>query len=69
VIKLVDLDAVMDTLIKISKEKYLLLKKVYKFTVDQKKVIEEVDVTSLNDIIDKKQAEIRANFKMFYKKD
>lgn len=58
VIILVDLDSVMDTLIEISKEKSVMLERVYKLTMEQKEVIEEMDIASLNNVIDKKQAEI-----------
>ena len=60
VIILVDLDAVMNTLIEISKEKLLELDKIYNLTVKQQEIIELEDIDGLNELIDKKQAEIAA---------
>lgn len=55
---MVDLDAVMNTLIEISKEKLLGLEKIYNLTIKQKEIIELEDIDGLNELIDKKQAEI-----------
>ena len=55
---MVDVEAVMENLIEISKTKSDKLNEVYSLTVEQSRVIAKEDIEGLNDLIDKKQVVI-----------
>lgn len=55
---MVDVEAVMENLIEISKNKSEILNEVYFLTVEQSRVIAKEDIEGLNDLIDKKQVVI-----------
>jgi len=51
----IDVEAVMENLIEISKNKSDILNDIYMITVEQSRVIAKEDIEGLNDLIDKKQ--------------
>jgi len=55
VVKVIDVEEVMENLIEISKSKCEILNDVYALTVEQSRVIANEDIEGLNELIDKKQ--------------
>lgn len=55
VVKVVDVEEIMEKLIEISKKKSDILNDIYSLTVEQSRVIANEDVEGLNELIDKKQ--------------
>ena len=55
---MIDVEAVMENLIEISKKKSDILNEVYSLTAEQSRVIANEDIEGLNDLIDKKQVVI-----------
>ena len=63
---MIDVEAVMEKLIEISKNKSDILNEVYSLTVEQSKVIAREDIEGLNDLIDKKQVEQKTEGKTWF---
>ena len=55
---MIDVEAVMEKLIEISKNKSDILNDIYSLTVEQSRVIAKEDIEGLNELIDKKQVVI-----------
>jgi len=55
-----NVEDIMESLIQFSEEKYNVVEKIYKLTREQTDAIENEDIDKLNELIEKKQFEIKA---------